>query len=350
MLRPSLADQLRRGGRRFAQWRRGVKHRFGWLAPLHVALYGGYGNGRDVLLRGRVLEEHPGADPDPNDARISNLRRSWDQFESDEVPGVRLRLELGGSSSEVVSDEDGFFFARLRLPQPAPAGWLPVQAHVTDVPYPTNALPSAESAVLIPSERARFGVISDIDDTILRTHVSNKAKMLYVTLLGNALTRRSFEGTRELYRGLARAGAEAPFFYVSQSVWNIFPLLEQFIREQQLPRGPLLLRQVRLLGDPRAVPHKPAAIAHLLETYPQLPFLLIGDSGERDLDVYLDAARRYPGRIRGILIRNVSRARRAEALRRLAAERAPNGCSARLFDDAQTAIAHCRELGLWPDS
>jgi phosphatidate phosphatase APP1 len=345
-----MIDQLRDGGRRFAQWRRGIKHRFGWLAPLHVALYGGYGYGKDVLVRGRVLEEHPGAGPDPGDPRLSNLRRSWDQFESDEVPGVQLRLELGDTRSEVVSDEDGFFFARVRLKAPALAGWLPVKAQVTQVPYPTDTLPSAESSVLIPSESARFGVISDIDDTILRTHVSNKAKMLYLTLLGNALTRHSFEGTRELYRGLARAGAEAPFFYVSQSVWNIFPLLEQFIREQQLPRGPLLLRQVRLLRDPRSVPHKPAAIAHLLQTYPRLPFLLIGDSGERDLDVYLDAARRYPGRIRGILIRNVSKARRAEALRRLAAEAAPAGCSARLFDDAPAAIQHCRDLGLWPEN
>lgn len=349
-MRPSLIDQLRDGGRRFAEWRRGVKHRFGWLAPLHVALYGGYGNGRDVLVRGRVLEEHPGAEPDAGDPRLSNLRRSWDQFESDEVPGVQLRLELGGTLSEVTSDEDGFFLAHVRLKAPARAGWLPVKAQVTQVPYPTDTLPSAEGAVLIPGERARFGVISDIDDTILRTHVSNKAKMLYVTLLGNALTRRTFEGTRDLYRGLARAGADAPFFYVSQSVWNIYPLLEQFIREQQLPRGPLLLRQGRLLRDPRTVPHKPAAIAHLLDTYPQLPFLLIGDSGQRDLDIYLDVARQYPGRIRGILIRNVSRARRAAALRQLAAQAPPGSCSARLFDDAPAAIAHCRELGLWPES
>ncbi len=348
-MRPSLIDQLRDRGRRFAQWRRGVKQRFGWLAPLHIAMYGGYGSGRDVLVRGRVLEEHPGAEPDPADPRLSNLRRSWDQFESDEVPGVQLRLDVAGTVSEAVTDEDGYFLARVRLKAPARPGWLPVKAHVIHVPYPTESLPSAESAVLIPSERARFGVISDIDDTILRTHVSNKAKMLYVTLLGNALTRRTFEGTRDLYRGLARAGNDAPFFYVSQSVWNIFPLLEQFIREQQLPRGPLLLRQVRLLRDPRAVPHKPTAIAQLLETYPRLPFLLIGDSGQRDLDIYLDAARRYPGRVRGILIRNVSRAQRAAALRQLASQ-APEGCSARLFDDAPGAIAHCRELGVWPES
>jgi phosphatidate phosphatase APP1 len=341
------AQRLRAAARRFANWRRGVKRRFGLLAPLRIALYGGYGDAAAVLVRGRVLEERPGAEPALGDARLANLRRAWEQLESDDVPGVRLNLQVGGAEAAVVTDEDGYFSARLPLPPGAGAGWLTVQARVTEAPYPTAALPSAQGAVLIPSEHARFGVISDIDDTILRTDVSNKAKMLYLTLLGNALTRSSFEGTQELYRGLLEAGGGAPFFYVSQSVWNIFPLLELFIREQGLPKGPLLLRQIRLFRDAAARPHKPTAIARLLETYPALPFILIGDSGERDLEFYLEAARTYPGRIRTILIRNVSKPERAAALRRLATVDASLGCSALLFDDARAAIEHCRALELW---
>jgi len=134
---------------------------------------------------------------------------------------------------------------------------------------------------------------------------------------------------------------------VSKSVWNIFPLLEQLIREQWLPRGPLLLRKVRLLRDRTLPEHKPGAIAELLQTYPRLPFVLLGDSGERDLEIYLEAARRHPGRIATILIRNVSSPARADVLRRKAERAAVPGCSALLFDDAQHAVRHCRELGLW---
>jgi phosphatidate phosphatase APP1 len=343
----TLPEQLQQGARSFAEWRRGVKRRFGWLAPLRVQLYGGYGDSRHVLVRGRVLEEWPGAEPRLGDRRLSNFWRAWQQFESDEVPGVQLELDVGGCRSVVRSDLDGYFCAHIPLAAAATPGWLAVRARVTQAPYPTPLLPSAESELLIPSGQARFGVISDIDDTILRTHVGNTLKMLYLTLLRNALTRRSFDGTSELYRGLALGGAGAPFFYVSKSVWNLFPVLELFIREQGLPRGPLLLRQIRWLGSAGRPAHKPSAIAQLLEMYPALPFVLIGDSGEGDLPVYLEAAHNHPGRILSILIRNVSSPERAELLRRMAARETPPGCSVLLFEDARQAIAHCRTLGLW---
>jgi len=343
----TLPEQLLQGARSFAEWRRGVKRRFGWLAPLRIQLYGGYGDARHVLVRGRVLEEWPGAEPRLGDRRLSNFLRAWQQFESDEVPGVQLELEVAGCRSLVRTDLDGYFSTQLALSSAASPGWLAVRARVTQAPYPSSLLPSAESELLIPGEQARFGVISDIDDTILRTHVGNTLKMLYLTLLGNALTRRSFDGTSELYRGLALGGAGAPFFYVSKSVWNLFPLLELFIREQGLPRGPLLLRPIRWLGSAGTPAHKPSAIAQLLEVYPALPFVLIGDSGEADLQVYLEAAQLHPARIRTILIRNVSSPERAELLRRMAARQAPPGCSVLLFEDAQQAIRHCRSMGLW---
>lgn len=336
---------MEHGVRRFAEWRRGVKLRFGWLAPLRIVLYGGYGDASRVQVRGRVLEERPGAEPRIGDRRLSNFLRAWEQFESDEVPGVHVRLEVGGAEKDLVTDGDGYFSAQITLPEPAPPGWLPLTARVLEAPYAAHCLPSARGEVLLPSGQARFGVISDIDDTILRTNVTNKLEMVYLTMLGNALTRRSFDGTHELYRGLALAGS-APFFYVSKSVWNIFPLLEQFIREQGLPKGPLLLRQLRLFRS-AAPAHKPAAIAQLLGTYPALPFVLIGDSGEQDLEIYLEMARSHPGRIRTILIRNVSSPPRSEALREFAARNAPPDCSALLFDDAEAAIRHCRHLGLW---
>ena len=323
--------------RRFAEWRRGVKLRFGWLAPLRIVLYGGYGDAQRVRVRGRVLEERPGAEPRIGDRRLSNFLRAWEQFESDEVPGVHVRLAVSSAEHDLVTDGDGYFSADIPLAEPVPAGWLPLSARVLEAPYPASSLPSARGEVLIPNAQARFGVISDIDDTILRTNVSNKLEMVYLTMLGNALTRRSFDGTRELYRGLALGGS-APFFYVSKSVWNIFPLLEQFIREQE--------RQLRLFRG-TAPAHKPDAIAQLLATYPTLPFVLIGDSGEQDLEIYLAAARSHPGRIRTILIRNVSSPERSKILRDFAARNTPPDCSALLFDDAEAAIRHCRELGLW---
>jgi phosphatidate phosphatase APP1 len=336
---------LRHGLRKFAQLRRHYKRKWGLLAPLRIAVYGGYGSPTHVTVRGRVLEERLGAAPTPSDRGLMNLKRAWGQLESDEVPGVGVLVSAAGRVAHAVSDDEGYFVARLELPGVEP-GWLAVEAEIVEAPYGFSERVIAQGAVLLPAPGARFGVISDIDDTILRTHVRNKAKMVLVTLLGNALTRLSFDGTTELYQGLLAGGGNAPFFYVSRSMWNIFPLLEHFIDHQKLPRGPLLLRDVSLLSDRRALPHKEQAIGEILATYPELPFVLIGDTAQRDLDIYLAAARANPGRVLTILIRNVSSQKRAERLRRLASEAAP-GCNALVFDDSRQAIEHCVTLGLW---
>jgi phosphatidate phosphatase APP1 len=346
--RGGLRRGLRRKVREFAELRRRIKRRFGWLAPLRISLYGGFGTEAAISVRGRVLEESPLAAPTAADRTLANLRRAFAQFESDEVAGVEIELTANGSQTRVVSDEDGYFHAHIELSERARPGWLSVEAKVTKAPYPTSELARAGGSALIPAPAARFGVISDIDDTILRTHVKNKPKMVFLTLLANALTRLSFDGTTDLYRGLQQAG-DAPFFYISQSMWNIFPLLDHFIQHQGLPRGPLMLRDVSLLADRPAAPHKARAIEEVLSTYPELRFVLIGDSGERDLSLYLEAAQLHPGRVISILIRNVSGPKALPHLRAVADEATLAGCPTLIFAESSEAISHCRRLGVWTE-
>jgi phosphatidate phosphatase APP1 len=348
--------RLRRLARDFAGVRRNLKRRLGILAPLRIAMYGGYGTTEQMRILGRVLEEREGSAPSLEDGPFSNFKRSFRHFESDEVANVELEIQVLSATNahdmeretvRVVTDEDGYFVLRHRFATPVEPGWLPVCARVTAAPYPVSELPTAECQVLIPSPRARFGVISDIDDTILRTYVRNRARMVYLTLVYNPLTRLSFDGTMELYRGLRECGNGAPFFYVSKSMWNLFPLLESFIAHQRLPRGPLILRQVGLFKPRQSVPHKANVIGELLELYPRLPFILIGDSGERDLELYLEAARANPGRIPAILIRNVSPPTQHAALQQAAQQRVPPGCRVLVFENTAQAIELCSDLGYW---
>jgi phosphatidate phosphatase APP1 len=363
----SWRRRVRLLARQFADLRRSIKRRLGILAPLHIAMYGGYGTAAHLILRGRVLEERERAAPRLTDSLLANFSRAFWLFESDEVAGVEIELEWSSSSSRapvgegraplrasphverarVVTDEDGYFVLEHRFASPMRPGWLSVQARITQAPYPVRELPTAEGQVLIPAPEARFGVISDIDDTILRSYVQNRARLVYLTLLGNPFTRLPFEGTTELYRGLRQCGQGAPFFYVSKSMWNLFPLLERFIAHQRLPRGPLLLRRLGLFAPRPNVPHKAQAIAELLAAYPTLSFLLIGDSGEHDLTLYLEAARAHPGRVPAILIRNVSRAEAQATLEAMAEQDVPPGCRVLVFDDTRRAIELCTELGYW---
>jgi len=175
-------------------------------------------------------------------------------------------------------------------------------------------------AVLPPGDSRRFtgqvhlleatglSVISDIDDTIKITEVRDRRAMLRNTFL------RDFQGVPGMagfYQTLARFNG-ARFHYVSASPWQLYPLVAEFIQSSGFPEGTFALRAFRwkdesffnLFTDPEA--YKLAAIEPLLRQFPQRRFVLVGDSGERDPEVYAALARKFPEQIRRIYIRDVT--------------------------------------------
>jgi phosphatidate phosphatase APP1 len=115
-----------------------------------------------------------------------------------------------------------------------------------------------------------------------------------------------------------------PFFYVSSSPWNFFDLLDQFLSITGLPAGPLMLQDYGI-DDAKLIhlshdDHKTTQIHEIFETYPHLPFVLVGDSGQRDPEIYRDIARRFPRRTAAIYIRDVTEAGRDTQVRAIAEE------------------------------
>jgi len=318
------------------------------LEPLRLDVYGGYAGAHSGIVWGRALEDELPAAPSPDDTIFDNLRRSWHQIHSNEVPGLDVCVELASYSVALVTDDEGYFAAEFAFTAPLPSGWSVARARTLDRAPPLGPRASGTGDVLVPARDARFGVISDIDDTILQSHVRNRLKQAYVALLGNAVTRLSFAGTRDLYLGLERAGNGAPFFYVSRSAWNIHATLEHFIAHQGLPEGPLILRDVGLFNDRETRRgHKRREIERIFATYPELPFVLVGDSAQVDATIYLDVAQAYSGRVEAILLRDVTRVAHSARIERTLRERCPMGVNALLFRDASGAAQACRAWDLW---
>ena len=118
----------------------------------------------------------------------------------------------------------------------------------------------------------------------------------------------------------------------------------------RIPIGPLILRDWGLTAEgllpTRHHEHKLAAIAHILETYPDLPFILIGDSGQADPEIYAQVIREHTTRIYAAYIRNVSREeQRLGAIRRLGEEVAAHGGTLLVVDDTIAAARHAAERG-----
>jgi phosphatidate phosphatase APP1 len=144
--------------------------------------------------------------------------------------------------------------------------------------------------------------------------------------------------------------AHNPVFYVSSSPWNLFDVLAEFLELKGIPAGPLMLRDWGIStvdpGEGGHLGHKLRHIRTILELYPDLPFILVGDSGQEDPEIYHKAVMEHPERILAVYIRNVSRApERADAIRALAAEVEKAGSTLLLADDTAAVAQHAADNG-----
>jgi phosphatidate phosphatase APP1 len=335
---------------RFDAYRFRFKQRFGLLDPFEVLPYRGHGTPREVFLKGRVLEEAGITRAGQNDTLWNNLRNMAGRFASDEVAGARVRATFRGLEAETVADKEGFFEVRFRLSEPleGPSDWHPVELDLLSPASPGGGAVRSTGQVLVP-HGARFGVISDIDDTVVHSSATNVLKMAWIVLRNNAHTRLPFEGVAAFYRALQLGPDGAsfnPIFYVSSSPWNIYDVLEDFLDVHGVPAGPLFLKDwsLSVLNKHRA--HKLEVIRTLLATYPGLPFVLIGDSGEEDPEIYLQTVREHPGRVRAIYIRDVTSAERDGQVRAIADETRGLGTEMIPVLDTAAAAEHAASAGL----
>lgn len=322
---------------------------------LCVDAYLGYGTAEEVVVRGRVLEEKHVGTADPDDRWWTNLRATMRRLRSSEIPWARVRVRFLGADAEVTADDEGHFEARMRPAHAPPAGshWHEAEVEVLEPRRPSGGAVVARAEVLVPPVTARFGIISDIDDTVIRTDATNLLRMARGVLLGNVHTRLPFPGVAAFFRALHHGigGREAnPLFYVSSSPWNLHDTLIEFFRLRGVPLGPVTLRDWGISSE-ELLPtghasHKLAAIRRILATYPELPFILIGDSGQEDPEIYRDIIHEHPRRILAAYIRNiVPDPLRIESVHSLAEEVAEAGSALVLADDTTAAARHAAEQG-----
>jgi phosphatidate phosphatase APP1 len=335
-----ILDPIRAAARR--AWRR-RPHR---AVELHA--FRGYGTPTRLRLRGRVLRSTRLVRSRRNDSVVDNLRNMFHRFESDEVPGARVAARAGRAEVQVLANEEGYFDVVLDLPEPLddPRVWEPVDLELV-APASPAGVAHATGHVLVPRD-AQYAVISDLDDTVLHSHATSLWQMAKLTLLHNAHTRLPFEGVAGFYQALQRGRdgeAYNPVFYVSNSPWNLHDLLEDFLDVHGIPRGPLFLRDWSLRALKAGETHKLAAIQALLETYPHLQVVLVGDSGERDPEIYRQVVLRNPGRVLATYVRDVDPGRHP-AVTAIAAELAGHGVELVFSPDTEAARRHALDRGL----
>ncbi len=330
-----------------------LRERLGSTDPIHIIPYRTYGTVDKVFVRGRVLEDKKMA-IEEHDQLFSNLLNMYKRFETDEVPGVKVQLDVAGETIETITDKEGYFVFNTTALQPITTNELYYTLPVTLASHHNGSHPltSAAAEMMIPPSDAEYGIISDIDDTIIRTGATSLLSMGKTVLLGTARTRLPFAGVSAFYKSLqlGRNGKRNnPFFYVSSSPWNLYDLLVDFMDHNEIPAGPLLLRDFGLQSESFMsgdyLGHKFKEISQILDTYPHLNFVLAGDSGEQDPPIYYEVVKRYPGRILCIYIRDVA-AHKHEATRNISNNLKELGVEMLLTEHSVDAAEHAAANGL----
>ena len=327
--------------------RRGTEHKGRMIQPFR-----GYGSTESLYLMGRVFRQPLGGSIAPEGRFLRDLLRFIRRILRRGARDLEVVMRFGGREHRATTDRDGYF--RFHIDD---EDGLPVEGGWNEVSLQLEADPEvvAEAEVYIAPSRSRFVVISDIDDTVMYTGVANKLKMFWRLFASGADSRVAFPGVGDFYRALHAGpggGQDNPMLYVSRGPWSIYEMLETFFQRNDIPIGPILfLRDWGLtLQHPlpkRATKHKHDLIEDMLHLYEELPFVLIGDSGQHDPEIYADIVERHPGRVAAVYIRDVTGSEtRAGEIEKLAEAIRKADSDLVLTDDTDDMVGHARSTGL----
>jgi len=261
-----------------------------------VVPYTGYGSPGWARVLSRVLLTRKGTLEGIDRANV----RGWRSFTSVPVEKARVDVVLGGRTHHLTTDRGGVLDVRVEVD--LEPGW-----HVATVSC-EGSLP-VDAPVYVIDPDVRFGVVSDIDDTVMVTSLPRPFLAAWNTFVLNEHARRPVPGMSVLYERLQRTAGGCPVIYLSTGAWNVAPTLSRFLSRNLYPSGPLLLTDWgpthdRFFRSGRE--HKHASLDRLAKEFPHMRWLLVGDDGQHDEELYGRFLHEHPDSVAAVAIRQLS--------------------------------------------
>ncbi len=258
--------------------------------------YTGYGSTSWIRILGRAVLVKEPAEPksEPTGAR------GWRNLISAPIENAPVRVEVAGSSHTVSADVGGVIDVKLDVQ--LPPGWHSIQLSTEDSE-------SATALVFVVDPQVTFGMVSDIDDTVMVTALPRPLLAAWHTFVVNEHARATTPGMPVLYERLTSKHPGAPIIYLSTGAWNVAPTLTRFLSRNLYPAGALLLTDWGPTADRwfrSGREHKRTMLERLAEEFPQIKWLLIGDDGQHDPAIYSDFLSQHPDRVVAVCIRQLT--------------------------------------------
>lgn len=266
----------------------------GWME-----FFGGFASPHDGVLLGRIHRGTPDAAPQPGKSRVRRVLETLESLEADPLRGTAVSIHIADRPPVRVRSNDRGYIELSPLVGLVPPQ-VAVKLQVDDARY---HVPALEGVLPVYDNEPGLAVISDIDDTLLDTGVVDKLKMAEKAVTRSTWELQAFAGAADTLQALSRG---RPIFYVSGSPWGFYDRIRGYFQRSGFPAGTFLLK--RFSSDPLVdqMAFKWAHIARVVAALPQKRWLLFGDSGEKDPEIYARLRTQHPERIEAIYIHMVT--------------------------------------------
>lgn len=314
-----------------------------------LQLYRGYANEQELIVMGHVFKRTYNYDFQKKN--FKNARSIINQFRIKTIQNFDIYLKFGEKEIHTKTLDDGYFKFCIPLEKEFHFGWMEYEVSIR---YKSEIIVSRGS--FIRPHEGNLGIISDIDDTFLISHTKNIFKKIYILLFKNVNDRKVFKDVVPHYQALSSAGRnnkdeQNAFFYISSSEWNLYRFIVKFTKIHKLPRAVILLKDIKRgitdffmsgRGDHN---HKFDKIKHVLEFYPNLKYVLLGDDSQHDPFLYEQICKIFPVTVIAVYIRQTGKSQKSE-VKKIMKNLEALDVSACYFKESSEAIMHSKSIGI----
>lgn len=316
-----------------------------------LKLYRGYANEQELIVMGHVFKPTTKTEYNFQKKNLKNATSVIKMFQLKTQANADVYLEHDNSKIHTKTLKDGYFKFCVPLDQNSTYGWIDYNVSIV---HKNEVIVTKES--YIRPHKGNLGIISDIDDTFLVSHTRNPLKKLYVLLFKNINKRKIYDDVVAHYQSLSTAGRDNKtefnaFFYVSSSEWNLYRFITKFTEMHRLPKAVLLLKDIKTSladffwtgnGDHN---HKFEKIKHILEFYPNLEYVLLGDDSQQDAFLYEAICKIFPVTVKAVYIRQTGSSQK-EKVNAILQNLETLQVSVCYFKHSIEAIEHSKSIGI----
>jgi phosphatidate phosphatase APP1 len=273
--------------------------------PAWIDVFSGWAGPRGGRLYARVHKGQPIAKPKPHESRYARLKETLEALEVNQLE--HAKVSVAGLNGVTTAEADDHGFLEIQVPGGLPPGYVNVTLCIAT---PGWGGEPASISLQVFEDKVELGVISDIDDTLTDTGVTEKERLIENTLLHSEWEMKTFPSAPQAVTFLAgKADNGLPLralFYLSGSPWALHSRIADFFDRAGFPHSAMILRRYSQEPlDPYQFKHP--HLQDIFGAFPNHKWILLGDSGEKDPEIYAQMRTERGDRIENIYIHNVTK-------------------------------------------